>query len=144
MTYARSLQLERGYQRMRRETADLHLLLACPSAHPTWLRRLRQEVQLFHEDLTERFSLLDADGFLQEAEAQAPQLHERIRQLHTEQEDLLGQLDRLVESLAGARVDDVAALCRQLGDFLNRLHLHETGKNQLVLEAFTVEPGAMD
>ncbi len=88
--------------------------------------------------------LLDADGFLQEAEGLAPQLHERVLRLHDEQEDLLGELAEIDSRLVTARPAEVDGISEQLGRFLCRLREHEASKNQIVLEAFNVEPGAMD
>jgi hypothetical protein len=53
-------------------------------------------------------------------------------------------LEALDEHLPDAQAEDAADLSRKLGQFLRRLADHESGKNELVLDAFNIEPGAMD
>ena len=48
------------------------------------LSRLQREVELFFEHLTHHYALQEEDGYLEEVELHAPNVHEQLMQLHTE------------------------------------------------------------
>jgi hypothetical protein len=137
-------QLEESFHRFRRDLADLHLLLASLSTHPSWLDRLRKQVHQFHEHLEEHFSLQEENGYLDQVEVCAPHYHERLVSLHNEQLELVRQLEDLEEALADAGPAALPALTRRLGELMDKIVNHEQRKNLLTLNAFNVEPGAMD
>ena len=137
-------EVETRDREVRRSIADLHFLVNCPSEHPSWIARLRREIDAFSEHLTCHFALQESDGYLEHVETQAPQLHDQVDRLHREQHELIRELITLQDAFAVAASTVLPILCRRLDALLTRLREHETCKTDLLSEAFNAEPAAMD
>lgn len=143
MTQRLTLRPEEVYYRLRDDLTDLRAVLT-GSMQPGWLLRVREQVRHLAEDFGEYLSWQEENGYLNEIEIQAPRLHERVVQLHDEQTRLLEELEDLHAQLQAAPSGSQVALAHRLAAILEKIGRHEEEKNVLALNAFNVEPGAMD
>jgi hypothetical protein len=139
-----ALQVQESYYQLQETMATLDRLVSCPRLQPQWLDEVRRQVRVFHEELATHYALLDCGEYLDEVEHQAPRLHDRLVQLHREQELILEEIGEIELEFGAASIALPVATLPQLRLLLTHIHDHENRKNQLVLEAFNTEAGALD
>ena len=90
------------------------------------------------DDLRHHFRDEEEGGCLEEAQSKLPGLSEGVRKLQTEHATFLSSLDAMIskaEKLAGQSAT-IRDLQSAFGDFLRRLHAHETEENRILLLGF--------
>lgn len=144
MTSTEAMQIQTSYHELQETGALLERLVACPTYLPRWVDELREQVHAFAERLVAHYELLDLGEYLDEVDHQAPRLHDRLMELHREQELILTELTQVQEEVEAARATLPQQTIPRLRLLLMHISDHETRKNLLVFEAFNVEAAAMD
>lgn len=144
MTPAEALQVQESYHRLQQTMTALERLVVCPTSQPHWLDEVRKQTRAFRNELETHYELLDMGEYLDEVEHQAPRLHDRLIELHREQDLILSEIVQVQDELEAARFTLPAQTLPRLRLLLAHIHDHETRKNLLVLEAFNTEAAALD
>jgi hypothetical protein len=144
MTPMENLHFETTYQRFRDDLQALRLFLADPHWTPARAGYLCEVLAELREDLFRHYDFLDQMGYFEEVEGWAPHLHERLRQLHEEQFDLVAAIDELHADLAQMQPAAVNLAVGRVLHLLDRIEEHEQKKNKLVVESLYYDQVAMD
>ncbi len=140
----RVASLAEAHRQLQNDRADLRRLATRSLQNSAWLASVAEELARLSRTIADLFALQSADGYLEEVEARAPQLHDQVTRLYEEQEAILDEVDRLQADCTAASRRESWPLRNRLLGLLDRIEAHEHRETALVQRAFTIDPGAMD
>lgn len=122
------------------------VIRALLDGRPSRPQRIRSSLSDLAALLKSHFAREEETGYFTDIVETAPRLGSQVDAVQSEHDHLLQRLEKLDERIAISNelVTNYEAIRRDIGEFLDACHEHETRENRLVQDAYLVDIGTGD